>query len=383
MSHDLLPDIDLPALDLFGGEVTTKAQPTPRVLRRAAREKFVRGLKKETLAALIPTPPAAGECLHVVSNGTFDYFNFIPLILGWIGGPADSLYGSTWTMNRANVDDLLKMFDDGKIRQVSIASGNYFLRRESAVAATLLLGLRERGQRFVTWENHTKVILLASAAADAWYVVEGSANWTANPRTEQNILLNDRATWEFHKAWLEEMFATVAPAKMPTDATPTRTGFSQRRAGLGVLSVHSDRATRDRVVAWKTRGEEDQDETGRMASELAALMRQAIPVPPSGCVLTIPPQGASAPGPYFARALGRRVANATGLPLVEILQRSGVKEFHGRRASLAQRAYSVSMTVPAVIVIDDLITSGNTLRLSLAALRAAEIPCWGFAYNGS
>jgi len=37
--------------------------------------------------------------------------------------------------------------------------------------------------------------------------LEGSANWTANPRTEQNILLNDRAAWEFHAAWLEEMFA--------------------------------------------------------------------------------------------------------------------------------------------------------------------------------
>ena len=84
-------------------------------------------------------------------------------------------------MNRNNVADLLRFFDDGKIGRISVASGNYFLRRESAVAATLLLGLRERGQRFATWENHAKVILLNNAVADAWYVVEGSANWTANP----------------------------------------------------------------------------------------------------------------------------------------------------------------------------------------------------------
>lgn len=37
--------------------------------------------------------------------------------------------------------------------------------------------------------------------------MEGSANWTANPRTEQNIITNSRDVYEFHKSWLEEMFA--------------------------------------------------------------------------------------------------------------------------------------------------------------------------------
>lgn len=208
----LLADLELPQLDLWGeAPVQTTRQPTPRVLRRQAKERFVRGLKRETLRELIPTPPAIGECLHVVSNGKWDYFCFIPLILDWIGR-ADSLYGSTWTMSRGNAMDLLRFYDEGKIGQITLASGNYFLKRESAVAATILQGLRDRGQRFTCWENHTKIILVGNAAADAWYVVEGSANWTANPRTEQNILLNDRATWEFHRDWLEEMFSKGATA---------------------------------------------------------------------------------------------------------------------------------------------------------------------------
>jgi hypothetical protein len=209
-SKTLLADLDLPQLDLWGeSQVQTTRQPTARVLRREAKDRFVRGLKRETLKALIPTPPAPGECLHIVSNGRFDYFGFVGLILEWIGR-ADSLYGSTWTMSRGNATDLLKFYDDGKIGRITLASGNYFLKRESAVAATILQGLRDRGQRFTCWENHAKIILLNNVAADAWYVVEGSANWTANPRTEQNILLNDRAVWEFHAAWLEEMFAKEA-----------------------------------------------------------------------------------------------------------------------------------------------------------------------------
>lgn len=206
-NNTLLDPLDLPQSDLWGEpSVQSSSMPTARVLRREAKERLVRGLKRETLADLIQTPPAAGECVHVVSNGRFDYFTFIPLMLGWLG-TADELWGSTWTMNRSNAVDLLKYFDEGKIRQISLASGNYFLKRESAVAATILQGLRDRGQRFTTWENHAKVILLSNAATDTWFVVEWSANWTANPRTEQNIILNDRKTYEFHRQWLEEMFA--------------------------------------------------------------------------------------------------------------------------------------------------------------------------------
>ncbi len=112
-------------LDVLGSEAIQRPnQPTPRAMRRQGKEGFVRGLKKETLRTLIPTPPAKGECIHAVSNGAFDYFGFIRLILDWIGR-ADVLYGSTWTMNRGNVNDLLKFYDDGKIGRIAIASGNY------------------------------------------------------------------------------------------------------------------------------------------------------------------------------------------------------------------------------------------------------------------
>ncbi|HEY3319595.1 MAG TPA: hypothetical protein VGP72_03860 [Planctomycetota bacterium] len=196
------------ALDPFSDdadEVQSTRQPTARLLKRMMKDKAIAGLKRETLAALVTAPPAPGECLHIISNGHFDYFNFVPLILGWIE-TADELYGSTWTMSRQNALDLLAFYDSGKVNKITMASGNYFLRRESTVANTILEGLRARGQRFRTWENHAKLILLSNAANGAYFVVEGSANWTANPRTEQNILLNDRTVYDFHRQWLEEMF---------------------------------------------------------------------------------------------------------------------------------------------------------------------------------
>ena len=76
---------------------------------------------------------------------------------------------------------------------------------------------------------------------------------------------------------------------------------------------------------------EDETETARYADALAALVEKALPVRPPGTVLTIPPQGASWPGQYYARLLARRVANRLGMPLVELLERHERKLHHGRR----------------------------------------------------
>jgi len=195
-------------LSTDGEDISSGDVASPRVLRRAAREAYRRGLQQETLSALIPEPPEKGVCLHVVSNGKFDYFRFVSLILSWLEPDgASELYGSTWTLSRSNATDLLGLIDAGKIRRCSIVTGLYFLRRESDVAALLAGGLSERGQRFKAFENHTKLLLISNPARGAFWTVEGSANWTANPRTEQNILLNDEGLYNFHKTWLEEMFA--------------------------------------------------------------------------------------------------------------------------------------------------------------------------------
>ena len=153
--------------------------------------------------------PKPGESWHVVSNGRFDYWRFVPVSLQLLGRPAEALYGSTWTMSRANVRELLALYDAGKVRSVAMLTGTYFLRRESAVATTLQEGLRERGQRFRAFGNHAKVMLLA---ADPDYLTfEGSANFTANPRLEQNVVSNDRDLYNFHRDWMERFLEKAKP----------------------------------------------------------------------------------------------------------------------------------------------------------------------------
>ncbi len=189
---------DAPSLE------TTATLDGPRLLaRRPSRRRNLSAIRQEALEDFYRELPATGESIHIVSNGRFDYFHFLPVTLRLLGRPAAEVYGSTWTMNRGNVQTLFALLDSKQIQTAAIVTGTYFKRRETAVANTLLEGLAARGLRYRAFANHSKVLLVA--AAPDWITIEGSANFTANPRLEQTVITNDRELYQFHRAWLEEM----------------------------------------------------------------------------------------------------------------------------------------------------------------------------------
>ena len=183
----------------------TEYMPTDRTLLRkvSARRRFERIRQKQQLAEVIPQPPAPGESIHVVSTAKYDFWTFVPQIIDWIGR-TEILYCSTWTLSRPNAVELFALADAGKIGEIAFLTGLYFKRRETAVYAMLLNGIRARGGRYRAFRNHAKVLLAGNPARDAWLTVEGSANLTGNPRLEQYIFTNDRPLYEFHKGWMEE-----------------------------------------------------------------------------------------------------------------------------------------------------------------------------------
>ena len=104
-----------------------------------------------------------------------------------------------------SVTDLLALLDSGQVERMSFLGGDFMKTGDTAVYATLLTGLQARGMRMVCLRNHAKVTLMH--AGETYLVLEGSANYTANPRIEQNILANDRTLYEFHRDWMEEVLA--------------------------------------------------------------------------------------------------------------------------------------------------------------------------------
>jgi hypothetical protein len=177
--------------------------PTARQLRITAKQsmrRIQRGEKAtEALHGQIPKP---GTETHYVSDAKYDFFNIMMEAVRIMGG-ADEFYGSTWTMNRVNVLEMIEMLDTGRIKKISILTGTYFKQRETSVYAQLLTALKRRGMRYVAFINHTKIALIKNG--ENYLVFEGSANFTANPRLENFIIANHRKLYEFHQGWMEEM----------------------------------------------------------------------------------------------------------------------------------------------------------------------------------
>lgn len=180
---------------------------TPAMMRRQSKNRLISAQQQQHLRELIGTRPEPGESVHIVNNGKSDFWTWVPVMLGWLE-TADEFFCSTWTLNRQAALDILRFFDEGRLRAVSVLTGVYFKRRESSVHATLVEGLLARRQRFIALESHAKVLLLANRDKETYLVVEGSANLTSNPRIEQYMITDDFSLYEFHKRWMEEALAT-------------------------------------------------------------------------------------------------------------------------------------------------------------------------------
>jgi len=160
-------------------------------------------VKLEHLHQLLPNIPDVNCSYHIISSGNFVFWTYVPHLIK-LAGRFDEFYCSTWTMNRPIAHEMLELYDAGKFGKISLLTGRYFKQRETAVYAYILDGLLTRGQRYVAFKNHTKLILLGNK--DCKLVIEGSANLTANPRAEQFILTNHKGLYDFNRDWMEDMF---------------------------------------------------------------------------------------------------------------------------------------------------------------------------------
>ena len=183
------------------------------------------------------------------------------------------------------------------------------------------------------------------------------------------------------------MSTEPSPSRFRRDREPSNRWLPthQKRAGLGVWTAGRSAQARAAIKAWKRTAPFDPAKLAEFSAALAGLIRAWSPVLPPGTILTVPPQGASAPGPYAALALGRAVAEALGLPLAEVLTRTDVKRWHGPHHSLRQAPFVARLPAPAptmVLILDDLVTTGATMRRSLEAIRSAGVAAFGFGFSG-
>jgi hypothetical protein len=203
---DRLTETDLDTIfstNMIEGETETMEGVTGRQLRNAAKSHMISRLKKQEAKTFFERLPKADEYFHTISNGSFDYWSVLSCLIDLCPGPVTEAYVSTWTINHNTCKELFEVLDAGKIKKIWLLSGLYFKKREPAVYARLATGLAERGQRIKCSENHAKVAVLIGNGFTV--TMEGSANLTANPRIEQNIVTGSQDVARFHAGWMKEI----------------------------------------------------------------------------------------------------------------------------------------------------------------------------------
>lgn len=192
-------------------EIEHQNMPDSKIIKLKDREKRLlekKNNKIKVLHELIDRLPEENEDFHIIGGGNIDAFYIIPCTL-YYTPKIESMYIATWSMTRDNIIEILKLFDNGKIKELNIIISIFFQGRYKADCAFLKSEMKKRNQKIVICKNHAKIILMA--VGGKYLTFQGSANFTANPRVEQMVFSCGYELFNFHKEWMDSLLKVVYP----------------------------------------------------------------------------------------------------------------------------------------------------------------------------
>jgi hypothetical protein len=180
--------------DMKGEEssITTKESNS-----KALREKFdsMHDQKIATIKMLCGRLPEENEIFFLETTNSFNAFTFIVYLLKH-AGRIDELFIATYSINGRILDSLSTRIRNNEIGDICLYIAESIKYRMPKVKDQLDMMIKEMNNFQVeyTW-THKKVI--CARIGDAYYVVEGSGNFSENTAEEQYIFMKSKRIYDF------------------------------------------------------------------------------------------------------------------------------------------------------------------------------------------
>ena len=147
---------------------------------------------KKLVGSLVP-----GKIVHFLSKGDWSMHDLIVEILN-NHYPAE-LYFTTYALREMSVRQLLQAISTGRLLAVHILID---MKAKSRTPDVIQLAQMNVNRVFLT-SIHAKVAVIKTA--DRYFSINGSANWTVNPRVESGTISLSENVGKWHIEWMEKI----------------------------------------------------------------------------------------------------------------------------------------------------------------------------------
>lgn len=167
----------------------------------AGDARFIVGRKRADLAQLIGELHT-NEHIHIPSLGAWSMHDVLAYILRQTG-PAN-VWITSWTITEEPVRMLLELMDRGTILQLKALFSERVEAMNPSAHQLARFNLQVKLAKL-----HAKCIVVLN---EQWGVtVNGSANFTRNPRIEKYVICTHRGVAEYERDWIEAVLAGADP----------------------------------------------------------------------------------------------------------------------------------------------------------------------------
>lgn len=198
-------------LDLFQDQkadsINNENNGTAIIGKAAFKKKMKVSNRNDNFKAIIDSiggMPLHDEVVRIKTTGVSDTGSIFHYIMNEPQNQSE-VYLSTWIISRDNIDKLCSYVDSGKIKSLTFVVSKRLKELKKSNYAHLVEEFEKRKDKiqYKVCNCHAKTFSVK--IGENTYTVDGSGNWTENPRIENYTIVNDIHAFEHNKSWMQEM----------------------------------------------------------------------------------------------------------------------------------------------------------------------------------